>query len=47
MSLAVRPDSSRQHLVFYSVVILQHNKAESSLRDTPEKGTAEKNKEVG
>lgn len=46
MSLAVRPDSNRQHLVFYSVVILQHNKTVSSLWATPGKRTARKNKKV-
>ena len=45
MSLAVSPDSNRQHLFFfYSVVILQHNKAESS---TPGKRAASKNQKAG
>lgn len=40
MSLAECPDSSRQHLGFYSAVIVEHNKAESSLQATPEMRTA-------
>ncbi len=47
MSLAVHPDSNRQHLVLHSVVILQHNKAESSLQAAPGKRTANKTKRVG
>lgn len=47
MSLAVCPDSNRQHLVFYSVVIFQHNKAERFLQATPGKRAAKKNKKVG
>lgn len=47
MSLARRPLSNRQHLVFSSVVILQHNKAERFLWATPGKRTDEKNKKVG
>lgn len=47
MSLAVRPDSNRQHLVFYSAVILQHNKAMRSLRATPGTRTASEHKRVG